>query len=121
MGETLRPRLERLHDLSKRLNAKSDSAGMVVQGVEEYLNEVCRLGLVASVNITSNQSPDGDWYSSKDLVYKRFGPKFRLVIEETSGCEGNPESAESTLWANCPRELKLDAFDKLPALLDELI
>ena len=47
MADMLRPRLDRLQELSKRLNASTDDAGRIVLAVESYLNEILHLGVCA--------------------------------------------------------------------------
>jgi hypothetical protein len=121
MADNLRPRLDRLQILAKQLNAVSDEIGKVVQGVESYLNETLYIGVVASVEIDRDTDPTGSITSRRMLLYSRYGPKFRIVVSNITEVDGNEEKYEETLWANCPRDLKLLAFDKLPALLDKLI
>lgn len=120
MADTLRPRLDRLQELSKKLNAATDDAGRIVQGVEAYLNDVLHLGLRASVEIKSESNDDG-YESSTELVYGRYGQKCRIHIAQLDIHQGMPVNVEETLWANCPRDLKLAAYNSLPALLDALI
>lgn len=45
MADMLRPRLDRLQELSKKVNAATDDAGRIVQGVESYLNDILHLGV----------------------------------------------------------------------------
>lgn len=67
-----------------------------------------------------DQDEEGN-FETKTLVYGRFGPKYRLSVRHVTGDYNRVESEQSNLWANCAREDKLNAYDKLPELLDELI
>jgi hypothetical protein len=116
----LRPRLERLETLAKSLNAVSDEIGKVVQGVEAHLNETLHLGVRASAELERGEDPTATISWHRRLVYDRYGPKFRIYVIYESYIDGNSDAYEETLWANCPRDMKLLAFIKLPELLDDL-
>jgi hypothetical protein len=118
--DVLRPRLERLEALAKNLNAVSDEISKVVLGVESHLSDTLRIGVAASVIIEKDEDPSGTVCIYRELTYGRHGSKFRLFITETTSCEGSRDHLEETLWANCPRDMKLLSFQKLPELLDAL-
>jgi predicted nucleotidyltransferase len=118
--DVLRPRLDRLKSLAKSLNEVSDEISKVVQGVEAYLSDQLRIGVTASVLIEREEDPTETICFRRELVYGRFGPKFRLYVAEITSVDGGRNELEQTPWANCPRDMKLLAFQKLPELLDEL-
>lgn len=122
MTDPIRPQLETLRELAGRLNEVSDSAGQVVQTVEVYLNEVCHLGVPCCVPIVIDEDEDGT-YTGDYLCYQRFGDKFRLLVKEVEDFQavGGDCKETHTPWANCRRDTKLAAFEKLPALLAKLI
>ncbi len=118
--DVLRPRLDRLQTLAKSLNAVSDEISKVVQGVEAHLSDTLRIGVTASVLIEREEDPTETVCIRRELVYGRFGPKFRLYVAEITAVDGCQDQLEQTPWANCPRDMKLLSFQKLPELLDEL-
>jgi len=118
--DVLRPRLDRLHALAKNLNAVSDEISKVVLGVEAHLSETLRIGVTASVLIEKDEDPSETICHYRRLNYGRYGSKFRLFVTVTTSCDGSRDSYEETLWANCPRDMKLLSFQKLPDLLDAL-
>ena len=122
MADTLRPRLEELCKLTKKLNSSTDRIGEAVQTVEAYLTDHCRLGMQGSVVICSESGAEEEIRSATYLVYGRYGDKFRIYVEEADVLHGEVvgESTQ-TLWANLPRDLKLESFRLLPELLDKLI
>jgi len=120
MADMLRARLERLGDLAKRVNAATDEAARIVQGVESYLSDTIHLGVGAAITIDLDEDRDEGNRSEKRLVYDRYGSKFRIFVLHDLDFQGVPDRQEKTLWANCPRDVKLLAFNCLPALLDEL-
>ena len=121
MADMLRPRLDRLDELSKKLNSSTDDAGKIVQGVENYLSDILHLGTSGAVMIDSDDDPRNASFSSTHLVYGRLCSKYRIYISCTEEFHGRQELPEDTPWANCSRELKLQSFARLPDLLDKLI
>jgi hypothetical protein len=118
--DVLRPRLDRLQTLAKSLNAVSDEISKVVQGVKADLSDTLRIGVTASVLIERDEDPTETVCIRRGLVYGRLGPKFRLYVAETTAVDGCRDQLEQTLWANCPRDMKLLSFQKLSELLDEI-
>jgi len=121
MAGMLRPRLDRLTELSKQVNASTDEAGRIVQGVETYLSDVLHLGVRASITLEHDEDEGGDFCSTTEVVYGRYGSRFRIFVSHFLVVDGGVEKDEETLWANCSRDLKLRAFNEIPALLDELV
>jgi hypothetical protein len=121
MADNLRPRLDRLQELSKTVNSRTDEAGRIVQGVEKYLGEVLHLGVRASVTIDKDEDHYEQRLHEKELVYGRHGDRFRIFVASANLIGGEVDDYKETLWANCPRDVKLMAFNALPKLLDELV
>jgi hypothetical protein len=120
MADPIGPRLERLGTLARSLNEVSDEIAKVVQGVEAHLSDVLHLGIRASVVIEEDEDPSGTISIRRSLVYGKYGSKFRLAVVQITSVDGNRDGYEETLWANCPRDMKLLVFTKLPELLDAL-
>ena len=121
MAASLRPRLDRLQELSKQVNAATDDASRIVQTVETYLTDVVHLGVRGSVILEEHDEGNQAFYMKKELVYDRFRSKFRIFVTHFVGIDGCVDTDEATLWANCSRETRLLAFNRLPDLLDQLI
>jgi hypothetical protein len=120
MADNLRPRLDRLQELSKTVNSRADETGRIVQAVEKYLSEVVHIGVPAWVTIDHEDDGEG-WERETSLAYGRFGEKFRIFVEIGTFIAGDLHDDKKTLWANCPRDIKLKAYNALPKLLDELV
>jgi hypothetical protein len=120
MTDELGPRLQRLGTVAKSLNEVSDEITKVVQGVESHLSEQLRIGVRAGVLIEHDENEDASICIDYSLVYGRHGSSFRFYVVHTVDCDGNNQGRTETLWANCPRDLKLMAFQKLPELLDAI-
>ncbi len=120
MADALRPRLDRLQELSKSLNAEADRISKVVQNVESALTDICHIGMAAYVLIESEDDQAG-YTRSTHLAYARYGQRFRISVIDSADYAGGPGQEQVTLWSNCSRDVKLVAFNKLPELLDKLI
>jgi hypothetical protein len=120
MADTLGPRLERIQKLTTEVNAVADDTSRIVQGVEAYLSDIAHVGVSASVVLEADSNDERGWYSEMRLMYGRYGPKYRIFVSDVVSDQGSLDKDESTLWANCPRDVKLMAFQRLPDLLDEI-
>ncbi len=118
--DVLRPGLDRLQTLAKNLNAVSDEISKVVQGVEAHLSDTLRIGVTASVLIERDEDPTETICIRRELVYGRHGPNSAFMSPRPPRLTGTGICYEQTPWANCPRDMKLLSFQKLPELLDEL-
>jgi hypothetical protein len=105
MIDVLKARLSELREITPRLDAATDRASEVVAKVERYL--VYELGVEVSARV----------YLGEDR-YLAFGPvddehQIHIVVE-------GPFQERRVEWPSCSRELKLKAFDKVPALLEKI-
>ena len=121
LWQTICTRLDRLQEATKKVNSYADETTRIVQGVERYLREVIHAGVSTSIIIDQEGEYSDGYVKQKCLVYDRFGDKFRIFVEEEAIIGGEPDNIKKTLWANCPRDVKLLAFDALPALIDKMI
>jgi hypothetical protein len=120
MTDDLGPRLQRLGTVAKSLNEVSDEVTKIVQGVESHLSETLRIDIRAGVLIEHDEDESGSMCIDYNLVYGRQGSSFRFYVVRTVEVDGSQPGREERLWANCPRDLKLLAFQKLPELLDAI-
>lgn len=78
-------------------------------GVEQFLNTECSIGIEASVSDDSSENST----NYERLEYTRLGQRFRIAVVRRNE-NGNEEY---TPWSDCPRDVKLRSFSKLPELL----
>jgi hypothetical protein len=119
MTEPLRKSIESLRALAPKLNAATDDAARVVQMVERFLAEDCRLTLTAWVPLAG----DGDASVEKSLGYTRLANRFRIVLRQnpSNGLEhGRADSGQAYAWTDAPRGERLNSFRQLPELLDHI-
>src|SRR5947209_6353375 len=115
MTERLRDQIAQLRAITPKLHAVTDEAARIVQVVESFLSDECRLGLTAHVNFDSHfHQRDGSDYLWR-LEYGRIDGQFRLIVSEIDSDPSGEESCLSrTAWVNCTREVKLRTVEHIP-------
>ena len=120
MSERLRDQIALLRDLTPKLNAVTDEAARIVQAVEHFLTEECKLGLPVFVIIDREERNNGFDFE-RHLEYARIDGKFRLLVSDVEvHPDGNRTVFSRTPWVNCPRDLKLASFEFIPQLFEEI-
>ncbi len=120
--------LSGLRAATPKLNETTDKANEVVRRVERLLNDELKLGVQSKVVITSrHKTPKVREVMS--LAYERHRGAFRIVVRRDEGTtfvdeRGFDDEAwkeiEDIPWAECPRHIKLEAFERLPDLLKQV-
>jgi hypothetical protein len=100
--------MARLQQSAAALNQISDTAAKTVKEVEGFL-ETCSIGVPAYVMFADGPSDDDHGY----LAYVRVGNRFRIAVSFGE----DPDREYVRAWSDCPRDIKLDSFAKLPELL----
>jgi hypothetical protein len=125
---TLNSSLNKLRKMAPELNKAADDAAKIVQDVEATLTQL-NIGIPAEADV-SGVSKTKAVTEYVLLAYRRVKSNFRIAIvverhTEFVNSEGFQDSAEETVsetpWLECPRDLKLESFPKLPALLEAII
>ena len=125
MAERLREHLARVRELTAQLNAHSDEANTVVAAVEIFLTEVCNVGVDASVCVDGAGDEDGTHWDRLLRYGRSYDGTYRFFLvdrdfDNPDSRDGSP-SEKWTPWANCARDIRLSAYDRLPDLLTKLI
>jgi len=119
-SERVASALKRLAASAANLTAASDEFSRPIVDLEAALAKL-DVGLITWQRIAGG-SDDFDNYWNRDVGYMRMEGKWRLVIRAVSG---NPhvEDEDVDVWAfnDAPRSYRIEALDKLPDLLEELI
>jgi hypothetical protein len=120
MNEALKSAAQKLRDRADELNTLTDEAARLVAEIEDFLGRTCSAGVTAYVPVRAVGITDGegkytgiDWFQS--LGYERVGKRFRICV--VTGDDFDPESCQTTAWAECDRATKLDTLAKLPDLI----
>jgi hypothetical protein len=122
MAEQMREHLVRLRELTAQLNEHSDEVNRVAMAVERFLSADCKVGVEGQVVIDYRYDEDMLVWQ-RTLKYSRLQGEFRLHLVDWDLVSGDPEGPDQTptLWANCSRDDRLAAYEKLPALLEILV
>lgn len=120
--------LSGLRAATPKLNETTDKANEAVRRIERLLNDELKLGVQGEVVISSKHKTP-KLREVMSLAYERHRGAFRIVVKRNEGTtfvdeRGHSDEAwkelESTPWAECPRHIKLEAFETLPDLLKQV-
>ena len=118
--------------ITPRLNSVTDQVSEIVRSVEKTLVEELKIGIDASEWFLGEPAGEPGVTREHSLAFSRVGTAgYRINVSIVTvrdapkeGSEPAPsrrQSEERILWQSCTRELKLKAFEKLPALLDSIV
>lgn len=113
MADDLSVAIERLRTSTQRLNTACDTAAQTVRDTEAFLSEL-HVGVPAFVEVE-----EGGF--STRLAYDRHKTgEFRILVAMFPTGMEEPEFVNVRPWAEWSRDVKLETFEKLPALLVEV-
>ena len=112
---------ERLAVAAMRLNAVSDKHGQQVSAIEAVFQGL-NIGVQCWVDFANYRSANGV-IEDRSVGYAKVGPKWGLAIRIDEYPEHDPEASDPELWPyrEAPRTLRLQAFEKVPQLIDKLV
>jgi hypothetical protein len=108
-----------LSTVASELNNVSDELGKSIVDIDAALKKL-NVGVSVWVNIKCDDSSEGDpSYYMEQLGYAKVGGKWGVALKTVFGHEQFPEDerAETWLFNDGPRELRLAAIEKLPEML----
>ena len=120
--------LSGLRAATPKLNETTDKANEAVRRIEHLLNDELKLGVQSKVEISSRHKTP-KLREVMSLAYERHRGAFRVVVRRDEGTtfvdeRGLNDEAwkeiENTPWAECPRHIKLETFERLPDLLKQV-
>ncbi len=81
------------------------------------------MGVSAWVKTHGDENHDSLDYSSRELGYTRVDGKWGLAIRSTAGNHSYPDQDKIEVWAfsDASRLYRLDAVDRIPDLIEELV
>jgi hypothetical protein len=126
---TLRQSIQKLRSLAPELNEAANEAVKIVQEVENLLTKELSLGIKAEVEVSVIQISENKCEFTS-LAHCRVNDKFRIavvverrieVMDDRGYKDYRWKTISETPWAECPRDVKLETFQKLPELLEKLV
>ena len=113
---------EKLAASAAELNAASDEIARPVSAIEAALQRL-NLGVPAWTTFRSipHYSDDNhEYYEICYVGYAKVSQKWGLAICHTNSVDGETVSEQEWRFNDAPRELRLEALEKLPELLETL-
>ena len=114
---------QKLQSSASILNAVSDELGKAIAQIDDGLRKL-NLGITTWVQLRGGDGRhygrDDFWH--EDVGYSKINGKWGISLRKLSGDYTDPDSEyqESWLFADAPRELRIQAIDQLPALFQKL-
>jgi hypothetical protein len=121
IGDQVSDLFKQLSVAALDLNSASDELGKCVTALDAVLKTL-NLGIAAWVRVMEYGDRSGDFRIHK-LGYAKIGGRWGIALRTVEGNENWPEESEREQWLfnDAPRALRIEAVDKLPELLAELI
>jgi hypothetical protein len=112
---------DELSDVAADLNAASDGFGDCVVALDDALKTL-NLGIATWVRVVDRRDSNDDFWVHK-LGYTKIGQRWGIAIRTVEGNYGWADQADADEWLfnDAPRALRLEAIDKVPELLEQLI
>jgi hypothetical protein len=106
---------------ASQLNFVSDALGKYVAEIESGIKSL-NLGVASWVTIHEWTSEDGLVTRYEQLGYEKIGKNWCIAVRSYRVAEWSEDYLDYEIWAfnDGPRHLRIDAIDKLPALLQRL-
>jgi hypothetical protein len=111
---------KRLAASAAALNAASDEFSKPIEELETALQRL-NLGLITWQKVVGGED-EYENYWRREIGYTRMDGTWGIVIRSVSG-NHNHDEPDVELWSfgDAPRSYRIEAVDKLPELLEELI
>ena len=113
---------EILASTAAALNAATNRLNQSVIELEEILKKL-GIGISSWVTFAKIEFNDGMCYDYDQVGYAKLGGRWGLAIRNVVGNEvdDNPDKIEAWTFNESPRHLRVQAVEKIPALLQKII
>lgn len=116
-ADPLRASLQRARRVAPELASATDAVNVALEQVEQALAAL-HLGVTAAVDLYDGRDPVDGWM--RFLRYGKDGSAWRLLLES------GPDGGDAEDWSQSPllnasKEVRLQAVERLPALVDALV
>jgi hypothetical protein len=102
------------------LNAASDELGKTIAALDAALKNL-NLGISTWVRVGG--SDDAETFWNREIGYTKIGKNWGIAIRAEAGYLSDCDNADVEWWLfnDAPRAYRLEAVDKIPELLEQLI
>lgn len=113
---------QRLSAAATELNAISDELGKTVASLDAALKRL-NLGIPTWVRFDGSEDSQTGHFWARYVGYAKVASKWGIALsaEEGNHYTGEDVTSEDWLFNDAPRELRIEAVDHLPTLLEKLI
>ena len=120
LAERLASAYKRLAASSEELNAASDEFTKPIAQLDAAL-QVLNLGVITWQKVIGGEDDYANHWR-REVGYARVGGKWGLAIRAIAGNHNvDDDSQEQWLFSEAPRSYRIEAIEKIPDLLEELI
>ena len=122
LRERVSATFEKLAVSAAELNVVSDEIAKPIHAIDAALQKL-NLGISAWVQVVGgNDFPDGDFWWDRSIGYDKIDRRWGIAIRARSGYSVMDRLQEDA-WRfdAAPRSYRLEALDKLPELLEQLV
>jgi hypothetical protein len=110
---------QRLTSVASDLNDASDELGKAINALDESLKKL-NLGIITWHRFAVDMDESGDYWA-KYIGYSKKGAKWGIGLRRTSGNADTEHHAEEDwLFNDAPRQLRMEAVEHIPAMIDAL-
>jgi hypothetical protein len=121
LPENVSASFQRLAAAAAELNAASDELGKTICALDAAIKPL-NLGLPTWVPVVEYEDPDGGGFESRYIGYGKINGKWGIALSIVSGNRfSDARTDQEWLFTDAPRDLRIEAADKLPQLLEGLI
>lgn len=113
---------QRLTAVASTLNTASDDLGKAVNALDESLKTL-NIGITSWHKFAGDETQDGQYWA-KYIGYAKVGARWGIAISKTSGHQDAPpefHKEEEWLFNDAPRQLRMEAVEYIPEMIDALI
>jgi len=112
---------QRLSAIAANLNTASDQLTQSVAALDDSIKRL-NLGISSWYQFEGDSNDDGAYWR-KYIGYARVDNKWGIALRKTKGHHDFPELADDDQWLfkDAPRQLRIEAVEHIPAMIDSLI
>jgi hypothetical protein len=117
LSESVSTVFRELSASAETLNAVSDALGKAIAEIDESLKNL-NLGIEAWEEIYAGA--DDDYFWGRLIGYAKTNGRWGISLQTYEGNDPEDRDVETWLFNDAPRSLRLEAIEKIPALLTKL-
>lgn len=120
-SERVQSSYAKLAAAASSLNEATDQLGKTIGSLDESLKTL-NLG-VSCWHLYAEREDEHDNFTRKYIGYNKIGTRWGVAISRVSGNANSPndEIDDEWLFNDAPRQLRIEAIEHIPAMIDALV